>query len=577
MLQSGGSLTTRSAATADGDAGSGYPHGMRFDSKVLAGFNSHPGVFDGSVYSRTVEEVLPNGGDPTTATQLSYQLASTSAPGTFWDLSEFEVHTRWQTPVANQQSNIQTINVRQSFWAEDLTSCLLYDSCKVTVAGTEFADDVGQSNFLVEATKVALTLPNTPAGTKTVLRPAATGVNVNDMPTAGFDAVEMSDREFRHGIRSFPTQIAGPLVPMNSSRGIIARKAYSDMTQNGTGTWVYAPQNPILNANQGVLIPASLPVRIDLAKARGSANHQFAVVNALGDYSPAVAATGETEATPAVPQPAYVPTILSVRAYVTKVITTAAAQRAYDSLLSSVGHLTLTGLKATVLCEQQIPVNQNSISIARVASRRPQVIALWMTPSEGAVMDPTTGALKHKGTSPFACELADYVNATNASILPGAPLAWSDLQVRINGQRYPRDYSISRDQHATKVAGQPGQSSNSGRGGGGGSFARDSLIYRRLSQQLVQSKDELAPFLTESSMASGAISLVFINCSENESGIFSDQMAPGGQREIASIEIAGTAHAALANYPVTLTAVALNNCTAILDPLNGTASKGLGW
>ena len=78
-------------------------------------------------------------------------------------------------------------------------------------------------------------------------------------------------------------------------------------------------------------------------------------------------------------------------------------------------------------------------------------------------------------------------------------------------------------------------------------------------------------------MASGAISLVFINCSEDESEVFSDQMAPGGQREVASIEIAGTAHSALANHPCTLTAIALNNCTAILDPANGTATKGLGW
>ena len=568
MLQSGGSLTTRAAAVSDEDAGSGYPHGMRFDSKVLAGFNSHPNVFDGSVYSRTVEEVLPNGGDPTTATQLSYQLASTSAPGVFWDLSEFEVHTTWQSPAANRQSNIGLQEVKQSFWAEDQTSCLLYDSCKVTIAGTEFADDVGQSNFLVEATKVCLTLPHTAACAKTILRGTA---DSTIMPTAGFADCEMSDREFRHGIRSFPTPLIGPLVPIGPNRGLIARKAFSDTTQNGTGTWVYAPQNPILNANQGVLVPASLPVRIDLAKARGSANHQFGVVNAMGDLK---VAAGNT---PAVPQPTYVPTILSVRAYVTKIVLSSAAQRAFDSLLSSVGYLTLTGLKATVLCEQQIPVNQNSISIARVASRRPQVIALWVTPSEGAMLDPATGALKHAGTSPFACELADAVNATNEPVLPGAPLAWSDLQVRINGQRYPRDFSISRDAHASRHVEQPGPSSNSGRGAGGGSFARDSMIYRRLSAQLVQSKDELAPFLTESSMASGAISLVFINCSENESGIFSDEMAPGGQREIASIEIAGTAHAALANYPVTLTAIALNNCTAILDPANGTASKGLGW
>ena len=263
----------------------------------------------------------------------------------------------------------------------------------------------------------------------------------------------------------------------------------------------------------------------------------------------------------------------------TKVITTQAAQRAYNSLLSTVGYQTISGLKATVLCEQQIPVGQNSISIARVASRRPQVIALWLTPSEGAQMDATTGALKHPGTSPFACELADFVNATDEPVLPGAPLAWSDLQVRINGQRFPRDYSISRDAHASKFPSEPGPSSNSGRGAGGGSFARDSMIYRRLSKQLAQSQDELAPFLTQSSMASGAVSLVFVNCSENESGhgVFSDQMAPGGQREIASIEIAGTAHAALANYPCTLTAIALNNCTAILDPANGTATKGLGW
>ena len=567
MLQSGGSLTTRAAATANDDD-AGYPHGMRFDSKVLAGFQSHPGVFDGSVYSRTVEEVLPNGGDPTTATQLSYQLASTSAPGVFWDLSEFEVHTQWQSPEPNRQSNIGLAEVKQSFWAEDLTSCLLCDSCKITIAGTEFADDVGQSNFLVEATKVALTVPHTPACAKSVLRGTA---DDTVMPTAGFAECEMSDREFRHGIRSFPTPIIGPLMPIGRNRGILVRKAFSDTTQNGNGTWVYAPQNPILNANAGVLIPASLPVRVDLAKARGSANHMFAVVNALGVLKVAAGAT------PAVPQPTCEPTILSVRAYVTKVITTAAAQRAFNSLLSSVGCLTLTGQKATVLCEQQIAVGNNSISIARVASRRPQVIALWMTPSEGAQMDATTGALKHPGTSPFACELADFVSATNEPVLPGAPLAWSDLQVRINGQRFPRDYSISRSPHASRHTEQPGSSSNSGRGAGGGSFARDSMIYRRLSAQLVQSKDELAPFLTESSMASGAISLVFINCSENESGIFSDQMAPGGQREIASIEIAGTAHSALANYPVTLTAIAMNNCTAILDPANGTASKGLGW
>ena len=140
--------------------------------------------------------------------------------------------------------------------------------------------------------------------------------------------------------------------------------------------------------------------------------------------------------------------------------------------------------------EQQIPIGQNSISIARVASRRPQVIALWITPRKEllAQMNATTGALKHPGTSPFACELADFVNATNEPVLPGAPLAWSDLQVRINGQRHPRDCSTSRDPHAPKFpAGQPGVTNGSGRGGSGGSFARDSMIHRRLSAQLAQS------------------------------------------------------------------------------------------